>query len=300
VPDVTWVASVSPIVYVGATPVFADIEKDSWCLCPVSFERNITSKTKAVVVVDLLGNTANWDKIKEVALAHNIAIIEDAAEGLGATYKGKQAGTFGKISLFSFSPTKLVTAGQGGALMTDDEELFQKCKLFAHHGIVKGPKDPYFWSHVLGYNYNWTNIQAALALAQLRRIDDLIATKKKLFQWYKERLDGFDGVSLNVDLPDVEPTYWITVAIIDAKFGLSKEQIGEKLAVKGIDFRPMFYPVSSMPPFHGYYEGKDMSYINPVGYDISARGICLPAGNNLVESDVDYVCEQLKKILMNA
>ena len=297
VPDLTWVASVSPVMYVGATPIFVDVDPISLCITAESIERSITSKTKAVVVVDLLGNMPEWREILGLCQKHGIRIIEDAAEGLGATYKGKQAGSFGEISLFSFNATKLIMSGQGGAFCTDDYSLFMKAKLHAHHGINKELTGKYYWSNVLGYNYNWTNLQAALALAQLRRIDELIEYKQWLFHEYEKHLGEIEGIQLSAAKKNVNPTYWISVAIVDASYGIDKEELGRRFSEYGIDMRPLFYPVSEMPPFKPYIVGVNIEKVNPVSYGLSRYGVCLPNGNNLSTDDVEHVCETFKKII---
>lgn len=299
VPDLTWVASVAPILYVGASPVFADIDPVSWCITAESIEQRITSKTKAVVVVDLLGNMPEWNEITDLCQQRGIIVIEDAAESIGATYEGKQAGTFGEISLFSFNATKLIMSGQGGALCTNDSDLYKKAKLHSHHGIDKKLSGRYYWSNVLGYNYNWTNLQAALALAQLGRIEELIAYKKWLFHEYENGLREIDGLQLSSAKLNVDPTYWISVAILDPKYGLNKEELGERFSEYQIDMRPLFYPVSSMPPFQPYVSGKTMREENPITYQLSKYGVCLPNGNNLEADDVKYISEIFKYLIQN-
>jgi perosamine synthetase len=300
VPDLTWVASAAPILYVGATPVFADVDKLSWCVTAESIEQRITPRTKAVMVVDLLGNLPEWREILELCQKRGIRIIEDAAEGFGATYEGKQAGTFGEVSLFSFNATKLIMSGQGGAFCTADKELYKKAKLYSHHGIDKELTGKYYWSNVLGYNYNWTNLQAALALAQLRRIDELIAYKKWLFREYEKGLRSIEGLQLSGAKPNVDPTYWITSAIVDEQYGLDKEELCRRFEECQIDMRPLFYPVSAMPPYQKYLGGKKMSDENPVTYNLSEYGVCLPNGYNLSEENVRYVCESFKSILASS
>jgi len=248
-------------------------------------------------VVDLLGNMPEWKDILDLCQKRGIRIIEDAAEGLGATYNGKQAGSFGEISLFSFNATKLIMSGQGGAFCTDDETLYKKAKLYAHHGIDKELTGKYYWSNVLGYNYSWTNIQAALALAQLRRIDELIKYKTWLFNQYEKHLGRIEGIQLNAAKNRVEQVYWISVAIVDKEYGLDKEELGKRFAEFNIDMRPLFYPVSTMPPFQEYIVGKKMADLNPVSYNLSKYGICLPNGNNLTVGDVNYICSTFKDIL---
>ena len=297
VPDLTWVASAAPITYTGAKPVFADIDPNSWCITPEAIERCITHKTKAVVVVDLLGNIPDMDPIVDLCKQRGIYIIEDAAEGIGAKYKGKQAGQFGDVSLFSFNATKLIMSGQGGMLATRNEEIFKRAKLYSHHGIDKELTGKYFWSSTIGYNYNWTNIQAALALSQLRRIDELLDYKKWLYKSYKKHIHSLDGVILTPTKPEVDHSFWISCILLDESFGLNKEEWIEKFADHQIDMRPMFYPLSMMPPFQQYTTGQDMDKQNPNAYRVSARGLCLPNGNNLDEEDVAYICETLRKIL---
>ena len=237
-----------------------------------------------------------WDEIIELCKSQKILIIEDAAEGLGATYKGTRAGNFGDISLFSFNATKLIMSGQGGSFCTNDENLYKKAKLLSHHGIDKEITGKYYWSNVLGYNYNWTNLQASLALAQLRRIKELIEYKKWLFNEYEKILGDIDGIQLSTSTSRVDPTYWISVAILDEKYSLKKEDVMSHFSKNNIDLRPIFYPLSSMPPFQDYLPNANMSKINPISYRLSKYGICLPNGNNLGAEDVKKVCNKFKEI----
>lgn len=296
-PDISWVASASPIHHVGATPVFVDVDRKDWCLDPESFERAITERTKAVVVVDVYGTMPRMDEIKKVARKHGITIIEDAAEAMGAEYKNRKAGTFGEIGVFSFNATKLMIAGQGGMLATNKKSIYARAKKLWHHGMVEYSKKAY-WSEEVGFNYQWTNIQAALALAQLRRLDELVEQKRCAFNRYREGLKDMDGIQLNYEAENTRNTFWITSAIIDKQYHLKKEEIVSKLKTYNIDGRPFFYPLSSMPAYAQYRRGKDMKKLNPVAYEISPYGICLPSAANITESDIDYVCDCLKKILL--
>ena len=239
VPDMTWVASAAPVIYVGAKPVLVDVDSNSWCITAKEIEKSITKKTKAVVVVDLLGNMPEWDEIIKICKKNDLFIIEDASEGIGAKYKGKLAGTFGDISLFSFNATKLIMSGQGGALCTDDKKIFKKAKLISHHGIDEKVTKKYYWSNQLGYNYNWTNIQAALALAQLERIEELIQYKEWLFRKYEQCLSEVEGITLNQNHSDVDPCFWMTIAIIDENLGFSKQELVKQFDSFNIDIRPI-------------------------------------------------------------
>ncbi len=297
VPDITWVASAAPISYVGANIVFADIDPLNLCLSPKSFEKAITKKTKAVVVVDLLGNMPEWTEIKRIAKKHNIYIIEDAAEAIGAEYKERKAGTFGDIGVFSFNATKLTNAGQGGVITTNKKYFFEKCKLYSHHGINKKPGAKYYWSNVIGYNYNWTNIQAALGLAQLGRLEELLQKKKEIFNWYQKNLKDVKGVWLNTTSKHVKNTYWLINIILDKPYKIKKEIIQKEFIKYNIDARPFFYPISSMPPYKKYCKNKNIIKLNPNSYNISPYGISLPSGINLTETDVKYVCDCFIEIL---
>lgn len=296
VPDITWVASVAPIHYVGATPIFADIDEKTWGLSPDSFEKAITKKTKAVIVVDIYGNMPDWDKLLKIANKHKIKVIEDAAEAMGAFYKGKPAGSFGDISAFSFNATKILIAGQGGMVATNNKKYFERFEILAHHGMLPYNKKT-FWSVEIGYNYLWTNLQAALALAQLRRVDELVDKKREIFSWYQKRLGNIPGIQLNTEPENTKTTYWIINAILSGKYKIKKEILMEEFKKNNIDTRPFFYPVSSQPAYKPYTKGKNYRKLNPISYKVSAYGISLPYSLNLTEEEVDYVCKLFFKIL---
>jgi perosamine synthetase len=297
VPDISWVATAAPVAYVGADVVLVDIDPNTWCISPESFERAITERTRAVIAVGLVGNLPDMDTIQAIAERHGIAVVEDAAESMGATYKGRKAGTLGRIGVYSFNATKIAIAGQGGMLVTDDEVVYDRVKSLAHHGIDKSPGARYYWSHEIGYNYTWTNIQAALALAQLRRLDELVDAKRQAHAWYRSGLQDLGSVRLNYEPKDVRSTFWLNVAFVDPGLGIGKEELQERFKPYGIDARPFFYPISSMPPYSGYSGGRDMRTVNPVAYGLSPFGICLPSSFSLTEDDAAYVCDSLKEIL---
>tara|TARA_B110000003_G_scaffold276506_1_gene323395 strand:+ start:1915 stop:3048 length:1134 start_codon:yes stop_codon:yes gene_type:complete len=296
VPDITWVASVSPIIYVGAKPIFIDINKDDWCLNIDSFKKAITKRTKAIIAIDLYGNIPDMDVVEEICKEKNIKLIEDAAEGLGSKYKKRPAGSFGDISVFSFNATKIAMSGQGGVLATNDKDLYEKAKLYSHHGMVKYTDKTTFWSVVVGYNYQWTNIQAALALAQIRRIDELVEKRRKIFKWYFEELSIYDGLSLNFENENVYSSYWVVSVVLDDKFNLKKEKLLKLMSKENIDCRPIFYPSSIMPAFKDYHSPK-YELENTNSYHISAYGVSLPSYANLEEEDVKYICGVFLKII---
>jgi perosamine synthetase len=298
VPDITWIASVAPIIYVGAIPVFVDINKDDWCISIDSIKKSISKKTRAIIVVDLYGNMPDMDELLKIAKENNLFLIEDAAESLGSKYKERPAGSFGEISVFSFNATKLAMAGQGGVFATNDEELYNKAKLYSHHGMIKYTDKTTFWSVVVGYNYQWTNIQAALALAQIRRLDDLVNHRRKIFQWYNERLKHIDGLTLNFEHSNVFNTYWVVTVIVDKKYNLKKEDLLRLFSEINIDCRPFFYPASSMPAYE-HYSLNNYNLKNKTSYTLSEYGISLPSSANLIENDIEYICQKFIKILFN-
>ena len=297
VPDATWIASAAPITYVGATPVFADIDTKTWCLSAKSFEAYITPKTKAVIPVDLYGGVPDWDAIRAVAKRHNIVIIEDAAEAIGSEYKGCKAGSFGDTGVFSFHGSKTLTTGEGGMLVTDNEDIYKRVLQLRDHG--RAPGDKLFWNFEVAHKYKMSSMQAALGLAQLERIEELIQHKRELFKWYQESLDGLDGVILNAEPKNTLNTYWMITIILDPEFGLNKSQLAEHLKPHGIDTRPFFHPLSSIPAYENSKQACVARQRNKTAYRISPYAINLPSALKLTREDVIYVCNILKEFLYN-
>ncbi len=295
VPDATWIATSAPISYVGATPVFADIDSDTWCLSAQSFEACITPSTKAVIPVDLYGGMPDMDAIHRIARRHKIAMIEDAAEALGAEYKGKRAGSFGGTGVFSFHGSKTVTTGEGGMLVTDREDLYKRIQLLRDHG--RQPGDRMFWNTEVAYKYKMSSMQAALGLAQLERIDELLEHKRQQFEWYKEELALIDGITLNAEPAGTLNTYWMVTVVLDPKFGLNKMQLMERLSQHGMDTRPFFHPLSSIPAYEDSKQARIARERNTVVYRISPYAINLPSALSLGRDDIQYVCNTIKEIL---
>lgn len=295
VPDVTWIASAAPISYVGATPVFADINDKTWCLSASSFKESITSKTKAVIPVDLYGNMPDMDDILTIAKSNSIAIIEDAAEAIGSEYKGKKAGSFGDTGVFSFHGSKVLTTGEGGMLVTDQEDIYQRVLFLRDHG--RKPGDKMFWNTEVAYKYKMSSMQAALGLAQLERIEELVARKRQIFNWYRKSLAETEGVTLNYEAPGTKNTYWMVTAVLDKKFKITKDRLIELMNENNIDCRPFFYPLSSLPAYEHLEQAHHARKRNHVAYEISPYGINLPSGLNMTEEKVKYICKNLKETL---
>lgn len=285
--DITWIASASVIKYLGAKPVFVDIDPKTWCIDPAKIEEKITPRTTAIMAISIYGHPPAMNEIMKIASKHGLYVIEDGAESVGSKYYNKRPGDFGDFGAFSFHGTKILTTQEGGMFVTNNSDLYSKVLLISNQG-----KDPSktFWNLEISYKYKMTDLQAALGLAQLKRIDKLVAKKRQIFSWYKKRLENVSGIVLSYEAPHCLNTYWMPTIILDKKYGLKKEELIVKLRENDIMSRPFFYPLSSMPPFKTKTD-------NEIAYNISPYGINLPCGYNLTEEQADYVCDCLLKIL---
>ncbi len=295
VPDVTWIATSAPVHYVGAQPVFADIDRHTWCLDATSLDAVITPRTKAVIAVDLYGNLPDMAALRRVTEARGIAFIEDAAEAHGSMQAGRKAGTFGDVGVFSFHGSKTLTTGEGGMLITDNSDLFARVHVLRDHG--RAPGDRYFFNREVAYKYKMSSMQAALGLAQLERLDELVAKKRQIFAWYRDRLGDVAGLTLNHEAPGTTNTYWMVTAVVDPQRGLDKTTFMAKLAEHDIDSRPFFHPLSSIPAYAGTPEAVAAAARNSVGYSIAPWGVNLPSGLNLDEATVDRVSRVVRTIM---
>lgn len=296
VPDVTWIASAAPIAYVGATPVFADVDEQSWCLDPAAFAQCITPRTRAVILVDLYGNLPDMDAVRGVAAAHGIPIIEDAAEAVGAEFRGQKAGSFGAIGVFSFHGSKTLTTGEGGMLVTDREDIYRRVLVLRDHG--RQPGDRLFCNTEVAYKYKMSSMQAALGLAQLERIDELIQRKRDIFRWYADELGETPGLTLNHEAPGVKNAYWMVTAVLDPALGVSKNQVMEALSTQGIDTRPFFHPLSSLPAYAAMEQAARARGRNVVSYRLAPWGINLPSALTLTREQVARVCAAVRSLLV--
>ena len=303
VPECTWIATAAPITYLKAKPVFCDIDPVHWCLTADSIERNITDKTKAIIVVDLYGNMPNMNAISDLSEHYNIPLIEDSAEALGSKYYDKRAGKFGIGSVFSFHRTKTLTTGEGGMLLLDNEELYKRCMIWRDHGRdgalpphMRDPNQEMYFIKYVTYKYMPFNLQAALGYAQFQRLDELVAKKREIFQMYKEKLSDIEDLQFNDEPEWVFNSVWDTGLVFGKSHNMTKEDAMEKLEEIGIPSRPFFYPLSSLPAYPDCDE-KEYQAKNPVAYDISSRGINLSCALNLTEDQIDAICKGVRKIL---
>lgn len=288
VPENTWVATATTVTYVGAKPVFADIDADTWCLNPESFERRITPKTRAVMPVHLYGHPCDMDAILAIAKKHNLKVIEDSAPAVGALWKGQKTGSFGDASAFSFQGAKIMVSGEGGMFVTNDEATYRKAQYLNDYAVDTNKS---FWIDEIGFKYRMSNLQAAIGLAQLKRVEELVDRKRTIFGWYQERLADVPELTLNVERPNAKNIYWLSSAVLSEDGAIKREDFRARLKDRMVDTRPFFYPLSALPVFQATQ--KD----NPVAYSIADRGLNLPSGHNLNEDDIDYICTQIREVL---
>lgn len=295
IPDSTWIASAAPISYVGATPVFVDVDEQTWCIRPETFEAAITDRTKAVILVDLYGSMPDMDRLLTIARARDIAVIEDAAEAIGSAYCGRLAGAFGEVSVFSFHGSKTLTTGEGGMLVTDRQDLYERAQFLRDHG--RRPGDTQFFNTEVAFKYKMSSMQAALGLAQLERIDELVQRKRQIFGWYRQAFSEDDGIRLNAEPAGTRNSYWMVTAVWERSFRRGKNGIVEAMREGGIDVRPFFHPLSSLPAYEGVAGVKAATLNNIVSYDISSRAVNLPSGFTLAPDDVPRIRKTLLRAL---
>jgi perosamine synthetase len=282
VPDLTFVAVANTVKYCNAKPVFVDSHPEYWCIDPEKIEEKITTKTKAIVPAHLYGHPCDMDAILDIARDHNLYVVEDAAEAHGAEYKGKKVGSFCDISCFSFYGNKIITTGEGGMCLTNNEELTEKMRILRDHGMDPNKR---YWYDVIGFNYRMTNLQAAVGVAQLKKLDGFVEKKREIARWYSEELKELEEeglITLHPEMPWAKCVYWMCCILVEDKFGTSREDLMKKLEVKGIETRPFFYPMHVMPP----YKNND---IFPVAEEIARKGVNLPSGVDLMREEVEEV-----------
>ena len=291
VPDATWIASVAPITYLSAKPIFVDVLDSTWCIDPKKIEKAITPKTKAIVAVHLYGNMCEMDEIMIIAKKNNLYVIEDSAEAIGSEYKGKKAGSMGHFGTFSFHGTKTITSGEGGMLVTNDKKLFEIASILHDHGRdPKVKKD--LWVERIGFKYKMSNLQAALGYAQMQRIDELVSKKIEIFNLYKNELSKINGIRLNSEAEYVKNTYWMPTIILDEKLGIDRNKMINYLDLNGTPARPFFYPVSSCPEFEKISN-------NILSIQLGKNGINLPSYFDMTNEDIKQVSSNIIRYLNN-
>ncbi|WP_409433216.1 DegT/DnrJ/EryC1/StrS family aminotransferase [Litorimonas sp. RW-G-Af-16] len=277
VPTFTYVASVNAIRYMGAVPVFAESELDYWQLDVADVEHRITPKTKAIMAVHLYGHPTDMTALNAVAKAHNLYVVEDAAEAFGAYHKGEHVGKFGDVATFSFFANKTITTGEGGMVTTQNEDLYKEMALLKTH-YVSSTKQ--YWHDKVGYNYRMTNICAAIGVSQISRADDIIARKKHVAMRYRELLADCPVVFQGIR-DDAVHSHWMVSLRVEE--GYSRDAFRDFLADHDIETRPAFFEVHTMPMYQEFHLNNERF---PVAEQLSAQGLNLPSYPDLTEEDL--------------
>lgn len=292
----TFSASANPIAYQGATPIFVDSEAETWNMDPVLLEQAIADriakgkKPKAVILVHLYGMPSKMEEIMEICARYEVPLIEDAAEALGATYRGRQMGTFGLMGVYSFNGNKIITTSGGGALVGQQEEHIQKARFLATQARDNAPH--YQHSHI-GYNYRMSNVCAGIGRGQLEVLPARIAERRRVHQWYREQLAGVAGISFQEEPEGFFSNRWLTCILLDPALGIDREQLRLAFEAEHIETRPLWKPMHLQPVFAGC-----PAYVNGTSERLFDQGLCLPSGSNMTEEDFSRISAVLQSVLM--
>jgi perosamine synthetase len=278
--DINWIASAAPITYLGATPVLVDVLRDSWCIDPEKAEAAITPRTRAIIAVHLYGNMCDMDALRAIGARHGIPVIEDPAEAIGSQWHGQRAGTLGVFGTFSFHGTKTITSGEGGMFVTQDDALYEKVLTLSNHGRARG-QTKQFWPDMVGFKYKMSNLQAAIGCAQVERADELIAGKRRIFEFYAERLRELP-LKMNPEPAGTRNGYWMPTIVVDEGVDFDRDALLAAFKADNIDGRVFFWPLSSLPMF---VECPDHS----VSHWLSPRSVNLPSYHDLQPHEMERV-----------
>jgi len=293
-PSHTMMASAATIVYTGATPVLVDVERDTWNMDVKLVEKKITKKTKVIMPVHIYGHPVDMDPIMSLARKYHLYIVEDAAESTGAEYKGRLTGTIGDIGCFSFYANKIITTGEGGMLVTNNDKIANHARILKD--LAHSPKKRFLHEEI-GYNFRMTNMQAALGVAQLEEVKKYIQKKQWMAALYKERLSKIEGLTLPVEHSWAKNVYWMYGILVEKEFGTTRNEFMQKLLGKGIDTRTFFFPMHKQPALIklGLFKGEKY----PISDEISRKGLYLPSGLAITEKQIETVCKAIKDIKNN-
>jgi len=291
VPTFTNIASVLCVIYAGAKPVLVDAREDTWCMDERLVNEKLTMRTRAIIPVHIYGHPVKMDTIMDIAKERNLVVIEDAAEAHGGLFNGKVLGGIGDMGCFSFYANKIITTGEGGMIVTNNAKYAEKMKSLRN--LAFGDVKRYL--HIdLGYNYRLTNVQAAIGVAQMQRVNEFVEKKREIASWYNGALGKIDGVTLPCEMPWAKNVYWMYGILIGDEFGLGRDELMKKLREKGIDTRSFFVPMQNQPVFNSLGLFKNDKC--PVSDRISKMGLYLPSGIGLTRKEVDYVCNVIKDL----
>jgi perosamine synthetase len=287
VPSLTYIATANAVRYVGAEPAFVDCDPETWCIDPRLLEASITRRTKGIIAVHLYGHPADMDEINRIAALHGLWVLEDAAEAHFARYKGRVVGGLAEMATFSFYGNKMFTSGEGGAITIDDLNVAQRIRLLRGQGM---DPDRRYYFPIVGFNARLTNIACALLCAQLERREEIIAARRSVFRYYDQLLGEIRGIRRQPRAVWAEPAPWLYCITVDkSEFGCGRDELAECLRVKGIETRPFFIPLHTLPPYADAVCGGDL----PVTSQLAATGLSLPTFSTMSPKDVARVCEAI-------
>jgi perosamine synthetase len=291
IPTFTMAACAFSVIYTGAKPVLVDSEPETWNMDVAQVERKINPRTKAIMPVHVYGHSCDMDPIMDIARKHHLFVVEDAAEAHGATYKGKMTGRIGDVGCFSFYANKIITTGEGGMIVTNDEKLADRARRLKDQAFSRERR---FLHTELGFNYRMTNIQAAIGLAQLENIDRLVGMRRKNAQLYNRLLKDVSGITLPKEKKWAKNVYWMYSIVVENDFGMSRDDLMAFLRQKGVDTRTFFIPMHVQPAFKnmGLFEGERY----PISEQLAEKGLYLPSGSGLTEEQINTVCEAVKQV----
>lgn len=293
VPAFTMIATANAVIHNGAKPVFVDADEETWCIDPTIVEKAITERTKAIIPVHIYGHPADMDRINIIAAKHNLFVIEDAAEAIGTEYKKKKAGSLSDIACFSFYANKTITSGEGGILVTNDEDFAERARRLKDQAFGV----PRFMHEEIGFNFRMNNLTAAYAYAAFEEVDEYVEERIRNAGLYSEGLSDIKGIILAPEKDYAKNSYWMYGILIDEKeFGSSKEEVRKSLKENyGIDTRDFFYPLHKQPAIlkRGYVD-SDASM--SVSERLWRQGLYLPSSTNLTEEEIDYIVDAIRKI----
>jgi len=289
-PSFTIISCALAAVNYGAVPVFVDSEPDTWNIDVNKIEEKITEKTRAIMPVHIYGHSCDMDPIMEIAKKYNLLIIEDAAEAHGAEYKGRKCGSFADISCFSFYANKIINTGEGGMVLTNNEEYAERARILRNLGFIKEKR---FYHQELARNYRMTNLQAALGVAQTKNIDKLIEIKIKNAQKYNEQLKDIKKLQLPIEKSYAKNVYWMYGIVLGEEIGFTAKSFAQRLVEQGIATRPFFYPLHLQPALKDF--NRKGSY--PIAKRIVEQGLYLPSGLGLKNNEIDIICDKIKTLL---
>lgn len=284
VPTFTMIATIFAIIYRGARPVLIDSESETWNIDTDRIEEKITSRTKAILPVHIYGHPCDMGPIMDIAERHGLYVVEDAAEAHGAEYKGRRTGGIGDIGCFSFYANKIITTGEGGMIVTNNREIAERAKILKDLAFSREKR---FLHTDIGFNYRMTNIQAAIGLAQFNRIEELVERRRKNALLYSDLLKEIKGVRLPVEKQWAKNVYWMYSILIEDDFGITRDELMDRLAEKGIESRSFFISTNQQPVFEQMALFPNEHY--PVAEEISQKGLYLPSGSGLAEEQIQYI-----------